>query len=100
MNQPTPKDAGFARIAAELQQESEKLRRLAEDLQTREQEQQELLANYPHLQKAVHAWLAQQFQHELPPLPPEKDLKTIAQEEGAMPLEDFLNELENPSPGT
>jgi len=59
-----------------------------------------MLANYPHLQKAVFAWLQEQFERDVPPLPPGKDLKTIALEEGGMPLDILLMQLESLAEGS
>lgn len=50
-------------------------------------------ANYPHFKRAIYALLREKFERELPPLP-DKDLETVAAEEGAQPLEAFIDELE------
>jgi len=99
-NQQPPggeREPGF--LAAELRKEADKLRQLADELQAREQAHQEMLANYPHFRKVVYSLLREQFERELPPLPDGKDLRTIAQEEGARPLETLLAELELPEEG-
>jgi hypothetical protein len=83
---------GLGSVADELKRESEKLQKLAEELKAREEAQAEMQANYPHFKKAVYAWLREQFERELPPLP-DKDLEIIAAEDGAQPLEAFIGEL-------
>jgi hypothetical protein len=88
--------SGLRAVADELTRESEKLRQLAEDLKSREEAQAEMQANYPHFKQAIFAALREQFEEELAPLP-DKDLETIAGEEGALPLEAFLDELEPPA---
>jgi len=47
----------------------------------------------PHSTQAVHALLREKFERELPPLA-DKDLETVAADEGAQPLEAFIAELE------
>ena len=86
----------FSSIADELQRESERLRRLAEELKVRAAEMAEMVTNYPHLKQAVYALLREQFERELPPLP-DKDLEVIAAEEEALSLEAFIGELETPT---
>jgi len=54
----------------------------------------EMRANYVHLRRAVYSLLREKFQTELPPLP-DKELEAIAKDEGALPLEEFIEELEN-----
>ena len=56
-------------------------------------------ANYPHFKRIVYAWLREWSERELPPLP-EKDLETWAQEQGALPLEAFIEELEQKATGS
>jgi hypothetical protein len=85
-------------VADELKRESERLRLLAEELKAREAAQAEMAANYPHLQQAVYAALREKFERELPPLP-DVDLETLAAQEGALPLEAFIGELEPPTEG-
>jgi hypothetical protein len=92
------------RLAEELQngqgnsalckQMSERLRQLAAELQTREEADAEMRAKYPKVEAAMYALLQEHFERELPPLPEGKDLATIAAEEGALPLEAFIHELE------
>jgi hypothetical protein len=89
-------DTGLSSVADELKRESERLRQLAEELKAREEALAEMQANYPHLKQAVYAALRQQFERELPPLP-DKDLEALAAEEGALPLEAFIDELEPPA---
>jgi hypothetical protein len=83
-------------VADDLRQQSEKLRQLADRLQSHEQALAEMQANYPHLRDFAYARLREEFartQEELP----DKDLETIAQEEGALPLEAFIAEIERPA---
>ena len=49
-------------------------------------------ANYPYFKEAVYRWLREKSQREFP-LPPDKDLATLVQEEGGLPLADFINDL-------
>jgi hypothetical protein len=91
-------DAALGSVADELKRESERLRQLADELEAREEALAEMRANYPHLKQAVYAALRQQFERELPPLP-DKDLEALAAEEGALPLEAFVDELEPPAEG-
>ncbi len=95
MNQPSDKAPGNepGNLPDELRAEAARLRKLADELQAREREHQEMLANYPHFKQAVYAWLREKFEREAPSLPPGKDLKTVAEELGAMPLETFLAQL-------
>jgi hypothetical protein len=85
-------------VAEALRQESDRLRQLAEELQAREAAQAEMLANYPHFKRVVYAALREQFERELGPLP-DKDLETLAAEEGAQPLAAVLEELERGAEG-
>jgi hypothetical protein len=57
-----------------------------------------MAANYLHLKQAVYAALREKFERELPPLP-DGDLETLAAQEGAVPLEAFISELEPPAEG-
>jgi hypothetical protein len=58
-----------------------------------EQAEAEMRANYPHLKRAVYSLLREKFSSELPPLP-DKKLEDVAKDEGALPLEEFIEELE------
>jgi hypothetical protein len=87
---------GIGSVADELKRESERLRQLAEELEAREQSLAEMRANYPHLKQAVYALLREQFERELPPLP-DKELEAIAADEDALPLEEFIGEIEPPA---
>jgi hypothetical protein len=89
---------GLGSVADELRRESDRLRQLAEELQAREEAQAEMQANYPHFKQAVYASLREKFERELAPLP-DKDLETLAAEEGAQPLEGFIDELERKEEG-
>ncbi len=101
-NPPEQPDGGAAvpaparSVADELQKESERLRLLAEELKAREAEMAEMRENYPHFKKAVYALLREKFERELPPLP-DKDLEAFAKDEGALPLEAFIDDLERAS---
>ena len=75
------------------QQVRERLRQLADELKARDEADAEMRANYPHFKKAVYAMLREQFEAEVPPLS-DKDLDDLAAEEGALPLEAFIHELE------
>jgi hypothetical protein len=88
----------FGSFAEQLRHESDKLRQLAEELGAREREQAEMRANYPLLKRAVYALLREKFVRELP-LPPDKDLETLAIEEGAQPLNAFIDELDRLAEG-
>jgi hypothetical protein len=93
-----PEESSLGSVADELKRESERLRQLAEELKAREEAEAEMRANYPHFKRAIYAMLREKFERELPPLP-DKDLETIALEEGALPLEAFIAELEQPTEG-
>ena len=100
-SEPNPRETEknwLASLADELRRESERLRLLAEELKKREAEMAEMVTNYPYLKQAVYALLREKFERELPPLP-DKDLEVIAAEEGALPLEAFIGELETPVEG-
>src|SRR5438132_14408723 len=84
---------GVCSVADELKQESDRLRQIAELLKLSEAAQAQMQANYPHFKRAVYASLREQFERELPPLP-DKDLEILAAEEGALPLEALIEELE------
>jgi hypothetical protein len=79
-------------LAEELKLESERLRRLAEQLHAREKALAEMEANYPYFRDAVYAWLREKARQELPPLP-EKDLDVLMKEKGGQPLADFIDDL-------
>src|SRR5262245_22316666 len=85
------KDKGS--MADELQNESRRLQELAEKLRVNEQNDADMRANYPYFKEAVHSMLREKALRELPPLP-DKDLETIAKEEGAQPLEAFIADIE------
>jgi hypothetical protein len=85
-------------VADELKRESERLRRLAEELAAREQAQAEMRAENAQLKQAVYTLLREQFERELPPLP-DKDLEAIATDEGGLPLEAFIGQIELPPEG-
>ena len=53
----------------------------------------EMRANYPYFRRAVYSLLREKFSRELPPLT-DKELEALALEEGALPLEAFIDELE------
>lgn len=85
---------GSESLAEVLRQHSERLRELAEACKKREEEEAEMRANYPHFKRFVYDTLREKFLREVPELPPDKDLETIAREEGALPLEAFIDDLE------
>jgi hypothetical protein len=87
-----PHDLGS--VADELHREAERLQRLAAELKAREEALAEMQANYPYFKRAVYGWLRERFESELPPIPEDMDLETWAKEEGALPLEAFIEELE------
>lgn len=74
-----------------LNQESDKLRTLAD--QAKERTLSEIEANYPHFRQFVYAKLREEFEGTLAELP-DGDLETLAKEEAAQPLEAFIDELE------
>ncbi len=90
--EPNPLSAGLASIAADLQNLSDKVRRLAEELQVREKVHQEALANYDSLEKIVLRLWAELDERDNP-FPDNLDLETYAREQGAMPFETFMAEL-------
>jgi hypothetical protein len=90
---------GPSSVADELKRESERLRQLADELKAREVAQAEMQANYPYFKQAVYRALREKFERELPPLP-DKDLETLAAEEGALPLEAFIDRFEQPKEGS
>jgi hypothetical protein len=92
-------DNRLASVAAELARESDKLRQLADELQAHEGAEAEMRANYPHFKRAVYALLRERFERELPSLPEGVDLEALAVQEGAVPLEAFLAELERQPEG-
>jgi hypothetical protein len=91
-------DNGFGSVAGELKQESEKLRQLADKLQTQQVALSEMGANYPHLRQFVYAKLREEFRRTLPELP-DTDLEALARQEGAVPLEAFIDKLEREAGG-
>jgi hypothetical protein len=93
---PAPEngDGRLSSVAEELKRESEKLRQLADELQAREQAEAEMRANYPYFKKIVYAMLRERAERELPPLPDDVDLETYVAQEGGLPLEAFIDELE------
>ncbi len=90
--------SGLGSVAEALHQESDKLRQLAAEVEAAEQAQAEMQSNYPFFKRAIYAALREKFERELPPLP-DKSLEALAVEDGAMPLEDFIQELEQLSEG-
>lgn len=85
-------------VADELKQESERLRLLAEKLKAREEALAEMERQYPYFKAFVYAKLREEFADTIGDLP-DKDLETIAQEDGALPLEAFIHELEQTAEG-
>jgi hypothetical protein len=56
--------------------------------------QKEMETNYPIFKKFVYAKLREEFERTLPPVPGD-DLKAFAESEGAIPLKDFIHEIES-----
>ncbi len=83
-------------VADELRRESERLRQLAEQLQKREAALAEMELNYPYFKQFVYAKLREELEQSRDELP-DTDLETLARLEGALPLEAFIDEIENPS---
>jgi hypothetical protein len=79
-------------LADQLNEESTRLRQLAEELRAREKTLAEVEANYPYFKAAVYTWLRDKARQEVPPLT-EKDLETLVKEEGGQALSEFINEL-------
>lgn len=81
-----------------LEKESQRLRDLAHRLKERERTMAEMEANYPSYRRFVLAKIQEHFERTLPELP-DKDLKQIAVDEQAQPLEKFIGELERLAEG-
>ncbi len=92
LHQVSEKLRGLTNLA-ELQLVSEKLQGLAGELQKRDEALQGKLTNYPYLERTALRWAREQFEREAPSVLPDKDLETIAREEGAMSFEEFMKEL-------
>jgi hypothetical protein len=80
-------------LTEELKRESERLRKLAAELEARQEADAEMRENYPHYKKIIGELLQRHIDRHIPPLPEGKDLETIAAEEGAVPLEDFYPQI-------
>ncbi len=89
---------GLDSLVDELKQESDKLRNLAENLEARQRALSDMEGNYPHFRQFVYAKLREEFGRTLDELP-DKDLQTLAREDGAQPLEAFIDELERMEKG-
>jgi hypothetical protein len=85
-------------VANELSRESDRLRKLVEELKACHETRAEMEANYPHFKQAVYGFLRQEFERELPPLP-DRDLEIVAAEKDSQPLEAFIGELERKAEG-
>jgi hypothetical protein len=81
-------------LAEELNRESERLRQLAAELKAREAADAEMRANYQEYKRALLALLREKFGCDGAPPDEDKDLESVAAEMGAIPLEDFIDELE------
>jgi hypothetical protein len=90
---------GSNSVADELRQESEKLRQLAEQLKAQEEALAEMETNYPRFRQFVYARLREEFAKSLGELPPDTDLDTFALQQGALPLDAFIAEIELPADG-
>ncbi len=82
-----------ASIADDLKQESDNIRDLALKVKAREEALSEMEANYPHFRQFVYAKVRAEFERTLEELP-DKDLESVARDEGAQPLEAFIAEIE------
>jgi hypothetical protein len=85
-------------VADDLSRESDRLRKIAEELKACHDTRAEMEANYPHFKQAVYGFLRREFERELPPLP-DRDLEIVAAEEDAQPLVAFIGELERKAEG-
>jgi hypothetical protein len=83
-------------VADALKFESERLHDLAGQLRVREKEFAELQAKYAEMKGWAFTLLREKM-GDLEPLPDDCDLEAYAKEQGALPLEDFIDEIENPS---
>src|SRR5262245_57969567 len=98
-NQPPSNGCGIDSVAELLRQESEKLRQLAEECKKREEYEAEMRANYPYFKRFVYDTLKEKALREVPEIPPDKDLLTIIQEEGGLPIEAFIDQIERTPKG-
>ena len=89
MNDYTPED---------LERERERLRTWEEKLRRRESELEEMVSEYPHLRAFAYEKLREHYEQTLPELP-DKELETIMRENGAQPLEAFIEDIERGAPG-
>ncbi len=97
MQSPQNNANGMTSVSEVLRQESERLRQLAEECKKREEYEAEMRANYPYFKRFVYDTLKERALREMPEIPPDKDLETIIQEEGGLPLEAFIDEIEGRS---
>lgn len=91
----TPKPNGkedLHSMAEALLQQSEQLRKLAAQLEARQQELAEMEASYPYLRAYAYAKLREEFARNLVEIPND-DLEAYARDTGAVPLDSFINEL-------
>ena len=86
-------------IAEALESESKRLRDLAEQLRLREQAYAELQTKYTEMKEWAFLLLREKMGCDLDPLPDNCDLEVYAKEQGALALEDFIDEVENPGGG-
>jgi hypothetical protein len=89
-------------LAEEMERSIDGLRDLAERLKQRERELDEreaalaeMIESYPHYRAFVYARLKEEALARYP-ISDERDLATIAREEGTLDLEGFLEQLEQP----
>lgn len=68
---------------------------MAEKIRVREMALSEMEANYKYFRAFTYAKLRKEFQRTGSELP-DKDLDIIAKEEGGLPLEHFIGDLESP----
>ena len=85
-------------VADDLSRESDRLRKIAEELKACHETRAEMEANYPCFKQVVYGFFRREFESELPPLPG-GDLEIVAVEEDAQPLTAFIGELERKSEG-
>jgi hypothetical protein len=85
-----------ASLADALNLEGERLRDLAEQLRIRETEFAELQTRYTEMKRWAFILLREKM-GDPEPWPDDCDLEAYAKEHEALPLEDFIDEIENPS---
>jgi len=79
-------------VALELKKESDRLRHLAERLESEQKRIADLESECSTYRRLVYANAAEQFRQQ-PPIP-DKDLQTLVNELDGRPLADFIADLE------